>query len=113
VSAFVLVGENLADVVQQRAPTRHGYVEPKLRRHDPRQPRHFLGVIQNVLTVTRAPTHTPNQLYELRMQAMNAAFVGGLFTCLDDRRVDFQARLVHNLLDAARMDAAIGYQLLE
>ena len=47
------------------------------------------------------------------MQPVNAGVVRGLFARLDDLRIDFLARLVDDLLDAARMDSSVGHELLQ
>src|SRR5437773_1110484 len=51
VRAVVLVREHLPDVVQQAAAFGQLGVEPQLARHHPREPRHFLRVLQDVLSV--------------------------------------------------------------
>ena len=51
VRALVLVREDFADVVQQRAALCQMHIQLELARHDPGQPRHFLGVLVHVLTV--------------------------------------------------------------
>src|SRR5436190_2774602 len=113
VCAFVLVREDLADVVQQRAAFGHGEVEPELGGHDAGKPRHFLGVLENVLAVARPPMHPADQLDDFRMQAVHAEFVRGLLPELHDVLVDLALRLVDEFLDASRMDAPVGDQLLE
>src|SRR5258705_2900302 len=47
------------------------------------------------------------------MESVDTALVSGLLTGLDDPRFDFLSRLVDDFLDAARVDAAIGDELLE
>src|SRR5688500_6167349 len=113
VRAFVFVREHLADVVQERASLRHRDVEPELRRHDPREECHFLRMGEDILAIARAPLHAPDALDELRVEAGYASFVRGLFAGLDDPGVDFPTRLVDDFLDAPRVNAPIGDELLE
>src|SRR5687767_6824037 len=47
------------------------------------------------------------------MESVHTALVGGGFTRLDYRGVDFGPRFVDDFLDATGMDAAVGDQLLE
>src|SRR5687768_15087881 len=47
------------------------------------------------------------------MESVHTALVGGGFTSLDYRGVNFDSRFVDDFLDAPRMDAAVGNELLE
>jgi hypothetical protein len=51
VGALIVVGEHLPDVVEKSSPLGQGDVQVQLGRHHPGEPRHFLGVVQNVLAV--------------------------------------------------------------
>src|SRR3954469_8187434 len=113
VRPFVLVREDLADVVEQGATLREYDVETQLARHDAGEPCDLLGVLQDVLTVTRAPMHPAHELHQLGVEAVNARLVCRLLADLEDLRIDFLARLVDDLLDAPRVDAAVGDELLE
>src|SRR5262245_14218222 len=94
VGALMFVRQDLSDVVQQRSAARHVDVEPELGRHDRGEPSHLLRVLEDVLAVTGTPAHPPDELDQLRVQAVNAGLVRCLFTRLDDLRVDFLPRLV-------------------
>jgi hypothetical protein len=113
VGALVLVRQDLADVVQQRASARHVHVETELGSHDTSKPRHFLRVLKDVLAVARSPSHATDELHELRMQTVNTCVVRRLLASLDDLRLDFLARFVDDFFDATWMNAAVRDQLLQ
>src|SRR5882724_4063565 len=113
VRAVVLVGEHFADVVQQSATLCELHVELQLGRDDPRQPGHFLRVLENVLAVRGAVAHPPYELHELRMHAFDAGFVHRLLARLEDRGVHLDAGLVHDLLDAPRVDPSVRDESLQ
>src|SRR3989454_542209 len=92
VRAVVLVGEHLADVVQQGATLRELDVEFQLGRDDPRQPGDLLRVLENVLPVRGAVTHPAYELHQLRVHALDAGFVYRLLARLEQRAVDLGAR---------------------
>ena len=83
VGALVLVGEHLADVVQQPAPLGQRHVEVQLGRHHPGEPRHFLRVIVDVLPVGGAVAHPADQLDHLGVEPVNPGVVGRLLAELD------------------------------
>ena len=68
---------------------------------------------QDVLAVGGAVLHPADQLDQLGVQAVHARLVGRLLARLDQLLVDLPAHLGHDLLDAARVDAAVGDQRLE
>ena len=70
-------------------------------------------MVENVLPVTGSPAHAADQLDQLGVKSVHATLVGCLLTSLDDRCLHFLFRLVDDLLDAAGMDASVGYQLLQ
>ncbi len=113
VRPLVLVREHLADVVQQRAAPRHGRIEPELLGHHPGQPRHFLGVDEDVLPVARPVMHAPDELHELGVQPMDAGLVRRLLAHLLNGVLHLAAALGDDLLDAPRMDAPVGDELGE
>ncbi len=104
VRAVVLVREHFADVVQQSAALRELHIELQLGREDPRQPGHFLGVLENILAVRGAVAHPPHELHELRVHALDAGFVHRLLTRLED---GLDAGLVHDFLDAPRVNPSV------
>ena len=71
------------------------------------------GVAQHVLAVAGAVTHAAQELDQLRMDAVQVGLKDGLFAGLADLVVHFLAGLLHHLLDAGGVDAAVGDQLLQ
>src|SRR5215203_4902225 len=94
VRSLMLVRQHLAHVVQQRATLGHGDVQAQLRSHDAGEVGDLLRVLKDVLAVARTPLHPPDELDELRMEAVHAGVVRRLLTGLDDLGVDFLLRLV-------------------
>src|SRR5215213_3454894 len=113
VRALVFVRQHLAHVVQQRATLGDGDVQSQLRSHDARKVGDFLRVLKDVLAVARAPLHPPDELDELRMEAVHTGVVRRLLACLDDLDVDFLLRLVDDLLDPAGVNPTVRHELLE
>src|SRR5438876_571439 len=113
VRAIMLVRENLADVMQQRAAFGELGVELQLGGDDPRKPGDFLRMLEDVLPVRRAVAHPADELHELRVHPLDARLVHRLLAGLDDRRFDLDARLLDHFLDAARVDAPVGDQSLQ
>ena len=113
VGAVVLVGEDLADIVQQRAPLGEIDVELQLGGHHAGEIGDFLGMLEDVLAVRGAVLHPPDQFHQLGMHAANSGVVHRLLPRLDDAGIDVRLRLFHDLFDAARVDAAVGDQPLE
>src|SRR5437773_1495320 len=113
VGAVVLVRQHLPDVVEQRAALGELRVELQLRRHDPREPGHFLRVLQDVLSVGRAVLHAAHELHELRVHPLDAGLVDRLLARLEDARLDLGPGLADHLFDAARVNATIGDQPLQ
>src|SRR6478752_6038212 len=73
-----------------------------------RQATRLDDVVEHVLSVARAVLEPPEQLDDLGGEARHAGLVGRRLAGLADDEVDLGARLGHDLLDAARMDPAIG-----
>src|SRR2546423_5904899 len=111
--SFMLVRQDFADVVKQRATAREVDVECELGGHNPGEPGYFLRVIEDVLSVTRSPTHAADQLDQFRVESVNAAFVRRLLTGFDNRGVDFLARFVDDFLDTTGMNAAVRDKLFQ
>src|SRR5687767_10312577 len=113
VSSLVLVRQHLAHVVEKRTASRHRDVEAELGSHDAGEPCHFLRVVEDVLTVARAPPHAADELDDLLMESVYSAGVCRALTSVDDSDVDFLTRFRNDFLDATRMDAAVGHELLQ
>ena len=113
VRSFVLVGEHLTDVVQQRSPLREDDVESELARHNAGKPRHLLRVLQNVLAIARSPMHSSDKLDQLWMQSVDSRLVRRLLADLDNLSIHFLAGLIDDLLDPTGVDAPIRHQLFQ
>ena len=113
VTALLLVGQRLADVVEQAHALGELHVGLDLGRHHPRQPRDLLGVLQAVLAVGGAELHPADQLDQLGMQPVHAHLEAGLLALLLEVLLHLLLDLLDDLLDPGRMDAAVGQELLE
>ena len=70
-------------------------------------------MLEHVLTVACAVLEPSEQLDKLGRQPVNAGLECRLLARLLDRRVNLALRLLDHLLDARRMDASVGDQLLK
>ena len=111
--ALDLMVDGLADIVQQTATLREHHVAAELRRHRAREMRDLDGVVEHILPIARAIAQAPEELHELRMQAMDARIERRLLARLLDAHIDFALCLLHHFLDAGRVDAPILDELLE
>ena len=111
-AALDLVVDGLAQVVQEpRALGRDG-VEPELRGHDAREVGHLERVVQHVLAVGGAVAQAAERAHELGMQVVDARVEGGLLARLLHALVHERLGLAEHLLDARRMDAPVGHEVL-
>ena len=112
-AALDLVVKGLADVMQQTGAAGQLDIDTQLTGHQTGQPGHLERVAQDVLAEARAVLQAANELDKVGMQAVNAKLHDGLVAFA--LHLDFQlaAALVHGLLDAGRMDTAIGNQALQ
>src|SRR6185437_5266188 len=113
VRAFVVVRHDLADVMQERAPLGERHVELQLGRHHPGEPRDFLGVLEDVLPVGGPVLHPAHELDQLGVEAVDPGVVRRLLPRLDDAGVDLFPGFVDDLLDAPRVDPAVGDEALQ
>ena len=70
-------------------------------------------MLQDVLPVGGAVLHPADQLHQLGVHAANSDVVHRLLPRLDDALIDVALGLLDDLLDAPRMDAAVGDQALQ
>jgi hypothetical protein len=99
--------------VQQRGAGGGLRARAELLGHHRGQPRALDGVGEHVLAVARAELQAPERADDLAVQALDVAVEGGLLAGLDEARLELGLRLVVGLLDARRVDAPVGQQLLE
>src|SRR5438552_9746753 len=113
VGALDLVGERLADVVEERRAPRLLLVEPELGRHRASDERRLDRVHEHVLRIAVAVLEHADQLHELGMDAVHADLEHRPLTGLADRLFQLLLRLADHLLDAPGVDAPVGQQPLE
>ena len=113
VAAFHLVVDGFAEVVEQACALCQRHVDAQLGRHQARNVRDLNGVVQNVLAVGRAVFLAAQELDQLGVQIVHARFERGAFALDLDGVVDLAAGLFDHVLNAGRMDAAVGDELFK
>ena len=113
VRAFDLVVDGLAEVVQQSGTLRELHVDAELGRHDAGEVADLERVLEHVLAVARAELQAAERADEFGVQPVDTAVEGGLLAGLVDLLADELLGLVEHLLDASRMDAAVGDERLQ
>ena len=108
-----LVVDGLADVVQKARALGERDIRAQLGGHDARQVADLDGVPKHVLAVGGAVAHAAQQLHQLRMDAVQIRLEDGLLAGLADLVVHLALGLLHHLLDAGGVDAAVHDQLLQ
>ena len=106
--AVDLVVDRLADVVQQAGALGDLDVGAELGGHDAGEVRDLDGVVEHVLAVAGAVLEAPEDPDELGRHAVDVGVEAGLLAGLLDGRLDLGLRLAVHLLDARRVDAAVG-----
>ena len=112
-AALYLVGQGLANIMQQTGTPCQGGVQSQLGRHAARQLRHLYGVLQHILAVAGAVAHPAQQLHQLGMQVVYAGLNNCPFAVLLDFSFHLTAGLLHGFLYAGRVDASILDELLQ
>ncbi len=113
VRALHLAVDRLADVVQERGAHGDVRVEADLPGHDAGEPRDFGRVRQHVLAVAGAELQPSHQPEDLGVEIVQAELEGDRRAFLAHLLVGFVLDLLDDLLDARRMDAAVGDQPLD
>lgn len=103
----------LADVVEEPGPPGQSGVQAELRRHDPGEVGHLDGVLEDVLAVAGAEVEPAQKLDEAGLQAHHPRLQGRLLPALVDEGLHLLLGLLHHLLNAARVDAAVLQELLQ
>ena len=88
-------------------------VEAEFCSQDCRDICHLTRVLQQVLAIGRTVFHTTHHLDQLGIETVNTKVYASAFAYLHNLLVKLLAHLCHNLLDACRMDTAVGDQLME
>ena len=112
-AAFDLMGEGLADIMQQACTPGSLDIGAQLGSHHAGEVGYLQRVLQHVLTIAGTIAHPAQQAYQLGMDVVNAGFVDGPFAVLLDLVVHFPLGLLHHFLDAGRVDASILDQPLQ
>jgi hypothetical protein len=105
--------DGLADVVHERRARRDRGVEADLARHDAGEVGHFLRVVEHVLTVARAELQLAHQPHDFQVQVEQAELEGGGLALLERGLLHLGLHLLDDLLDARRVDAAVGDEPLD
>src|SRR5262245_3261153 len=105
--------DRLADVVDERGADRDVRVEADLLRHDAGEARDFGGVREHVLAVAGAELQAAHQPQDVGMQIVQPELEGDRGAFLAHLLVGFVLHLLHDLLDAGRVNAAVGDEPLD
>ncbi len=104
---------HLANVVQQASTLGQLGIQTQLRSHGSGQVGHLAAMLQQVLAVTGTVFHATHHAHQLMVHVQDAEVNAGTFTHLVDFLFNLATRLGHYLLNAGRVDAAVGDQLVE
>ncbi len=113
VGALLLVVHGLADVVEEAAAAGEGAVEAELVGDDLTKEGDLDRVAEHVLAVAGAVGELAHRLRHLAVDVAEVDFQHRVLAGLDDFLVDLRAHLLHHLLDARGVHAAVGDQPLE
>ncbi len=113
VAALHLVVDGLAQIMQQSRPLGHGHVHTQFRGNEPGNVGHLDGVVQNVLAIGGAVLLAAQNLDELGVEVVHPRLVAGPLALLPDGTVHFLAGLLHHVLDAGGVDAAVHNELFQ
>jgi hypothetical protein len=105
--------DGFADVVQQAAALGDRVVHAQLHGHQRRELRDLERVHEHVLPVRRAVAETSEELEDLGMEIGEADRERRRLPFLEQLLVELLANLLHQLLDAGRVDAAVLHEALE
>ena len=106
--ALDFVVDGLSDVVEEADAARALFVEAELGGDRAHEGRGLDAVLQHVLGEAVAELECADEGDERFRDALQAAVQHGLFARAEDLLVDFLAHLLHELLDAGRVDAAVA-----
>ena len=103
----------LTYIVQKTCSASCLYGKAQLRCHDTCQVSGLAGVLQEVLTIRRTIFHLTDKADKLGVQTMDTQVDSGALTYLDNLLLNLLLDLCYNLLDACRVDAAVGNKLVQ
>src|SRR5579872_5853484 len=105
--AFDLVGDALADVVQQTGPASHVDVGAELGSHHPAEMGNLDRMLEDVLPHAESEVQPAKSLDQIRIQSRYAGLEGRPLAFLADHGVNFGLRPLDHLLDARGVNAAV------
>ena len=111
--ALHLVVDGLAQVVEQSGPLGLGHVGADLGRQQAGDVGDLDGVVEHVLSVAGAVVHPAQQLDQLGVQTVDIGLKDRALPFGLDGGVHLPLGLLHHLLDAGGVDAAVQDQLLQ
>ena len=104
---------DFSNVVEQACALRGFGVEAQFRSHGGAEVRDFTAVLKQVLPVRGAVLHAAHHPDELALHVVDAQVNHRALSGLGDFLFNFLSDLVHHLLDAGRVDAAVGDKLMQ
>ena len=111
--ALHLMGQRLADVVQQSTALGMFDGKAQLSGHDAGKVSTLHEMSEDVLTIRRAITQSTQQCNEVRMNVSEGQIHHGILTRTDAACIDLKATSLVFLLNARGLDATIGNQCFE
>ena len=106
--ALQVAVDRLADVVQERRARGDVAVEAEFLGHDAGEERDFARVVQHVLSVAGAELQASHQSQHFGVEVVEPELERRRFAFLADGFLHLGLDLLDDLLDARRMDAAVG-----
>src|ERR1035437_9468352 len=103
----------MADVVEEADLPGLLLVVPDLGRDHPGDGRGVLAVAEHVVAVRVAKAQRPEELGQLGVNRWDAELLAGGLPLLLDALADLAAALADHLLDAGRVDPAVGEEALQ
>ncbi len=113
VAAFGVVVGRFADVVQQAGAAGHVGIHLQFFRDRAGHKCHFDRVPQHVLAIAGAIVQAAQQVHDAFVQTADLRFLHGLLAEPANLLLDILLRFGDQLLDARRMDSAVGDELVE
>ena|SRR5437660_4592392 len=107
VGSFDLLVNGFAHIMEQRSSLTYIYIGTQLMGDSCCQDRNFDRVGQHVLSVAGTEVEPTQDLEQLRLQAVNIGFKGGILASLANDRIHLLPRFGDNVFDAGRMDASV------
>ena len=111
VGALLLVVNGLAQIMQQAGALGNLHIGAHFGGHEAGQVAYLDGVLEHVLPIAGAVFHAAQQAHDFGVQAMLAGLKDGLLAGFLDGLFHVALGLLHHLLNAGGVDAAVLQQL--